>query len=207
MGIFSILFKSRDKPTDYYSGSNYSFLFGSTTSGKTVNEFTAMQTTAVYSCVRILSEALASLPLHVYRYTSTGKERVYDHPLYHILHDEPNSEMTSFVFRETLMSHLLIWGNAYAQIIRDGAGRVVALYPLLPNKMEVWQDKNGEIFYTYSRTSDENYRDGPAVLRRQDVLHIPRDKVRDNDTGKFRLVSEEMLKGDLSMHDISGSAT
>lgn len=132
-----------------------------------------MQTTAVYSCVRILSEALASLPLHVYRYTSTGKERVYDHPLYHILHDEPNSEMTSFVFRETLMSHLLIWGNAYAQIIRDGAGRVVALYPLLPNKMEVWRDKNWEIYYTYSRTSDENYRDGPAILRRQDVLHIP----------------------------------
>ena len=173
MGIFSMLFKSRDKPTDYYSGSNYSFLFGSTTSGKNVNEFTAMQTTAVYSCVRILSEALASLPLHVYRYTPTGKERVYDHPLYHILHDEPNSEMTSFVFRETLMSHLLIWGNAYAQIIRDGAGRVVALYPLLPNKMEVWRDKSGEIYYTYSRTSDETYRDGPAILRRQDVLHIP----------------------------------
>ena len=173
MGILSMLFKSRDKPTDYYSGSNYSFLFGGTTSGKNVNEFTAMQTTAVYSCVRILSEALASLPLHVYRYTATGKERVYDHPLYHILHDEPNSEMTSFVFRETLMSHLLIWGNAYAQIIRDGAGRVVALYPLLPNKMEVWRDKSGEIYYTYSRTSDENYRDGPAVLRRQDVLHIP----------------------------------
>lgn len=173
MGLLSLFFKSRDKPTDYYSGSNYSFLFGGTTSGKTVNEFTAMQTTAVYSCVRILSEALASLPLHVYRYTSTGKERVYDHPLYHILHDEPNSEMTSFVFRETLMSHLLIWGNAYAQIIRDGAGRVVALYPLLPNKMEVWRDKSGEIYYTYSRTSDENYRDGSAVLRRQDVLHIP----------------------------------
>ena len=71
------------------------------------------------------------------------------------------------------MSHLLIWGNAYAQIIRDGAGRVVALYPLLPNKMEVWRDKSGEIYYTYSRTSDENYRDGPAILRRQDVLHIP----------------------------------
>lgn len=171
--IFSKLFKARDKPTDYYSGSNYSFLFGGTTSGKNVNEFTAMQTTAVYSCVRILSEALASLPLHVYRYTPTGKERVYDHPLYHILHDEPNTEMTSFVFRETLMSHLLIWGNAYAQIIRDGAGRVVALYPLLPNKMEVWRDKSGEIYYTYSRTSDESYRDGPAVLRRQDVLHIP----------------------------------
>lgn len=174
--VISKIFKARDKPSDYYSGSNYTFLFGPTTSGKSVNEFTAMQTTAVYSCVRILSEALASLPLHLYRYKEGGKERVYDHPLYHLLHDEPNSEMTSFVFRETLMSHLLIWGNAYAQVIRDGAGRVVGLYPLLPNKVEVGRDKSGEIFYTYARTSDENpnFKDyGTVVLRKQDVLHIP----------------------------------
>lgn len=174
--VISKIFKARDKPSDYYSGSNYTFLFGPTTSGKSVNEFTAMQTTAVYSCVRILSEALACLPLHLYRYKEGGKERVYDHPLYHLLHDEPNSEMTSFVFRETLMSHLLIWGNAYAQVIRDGAGRVVGLYPLLPNKVEVGRDKSGEIFYTYARTSDENpnFKDyGTVVLRKQDVLHIP----------------------------------
>jgi phage portal protein, HK97 family len=176
MGIFKNIFKPRDKPTGYYTGSDFTYLFGPTTSGKSVNEFTAMQTTAVYSCVRILSETVASLPLHIYRYKANGKERVYDHPLYHILHDEPNSEMTSFVFRETLMSHLLIWGNAFAQVIRDGAGRVVALYPLLPNKMDVGRDKNGEIYYTYTRTTDENpnFKDyGTVVLRKQDVLHIP----------------------------------
>lgn len=174
--IISKLFKSRERPKNYFSNSNHTFLFGGTTSGKNVNEFTAMQTTAVYSCVRILSEALASLPLHIYRYKENGKDRVFDHPLYHILHNEPNSEMSSFVFRETLMSHLLIWGNAYAQIIRDGAGRVVALYPLLPNKIEVGRDKSGEIFYSYSRTSDENpnFKDyGNVILRKQDVLHIP----------------------------------
>lgn len=174
--ILSRFGKARDKPTDYYTGSDCTFLFGPTTSGKSVNEFTAMQTTAVYSCVRILSEAIASLPLHVYRYKGAGKERVFDHPLYHLLHDEPNSEMTSFVFRETLMSHLLIWGNAYAQIIRDGAGRVVALYPLLPNKITVYRDKNGEIYYAYTRSSDENpnFKEyGTVMLRREDVLHIP----------------------------------
>ena len=174
--IISKLIKARDKPKNYYSGSNYTYLFGPTTSGKTVNEFTAMQTTAVYSCVRILAEAVASLPLHVYSYKENGKERVYNHHLYHILHNEPNTEMSSFVFRETLMSHLLIWGNAYAQIIRDGAGRVVALYPLLPNKMTVSRDKNGEIYYIYTTTSDENpnFKDyGSVVLRKQDVLHIP----------------------------------
>lgn len=102
-----------------------------------------MQATAVYFCVRILAEAVASLPVHLYRYARKGKERVYDHPLYYLLHDEPNPEMTSFVFRETLMSHLLIWGNAYAQIIRDGTGRVLGLYPLLPDRVEVDRDGKG----------------------------------------------------------------
>ncbi len=135
-----------------------------------------MQTTAVYSCVRILSEAVASLPIHVYRYTDTGKERVYSHPLYHLLHDEPNPEMTSFVFRETLMSHLLVWGNAYAQIIRDGNGKVLALYPLLPDKMEAERDEHGQLYYIYTRNSDENpnFKEyGRVYLREQDVLHIP----------------------------------
>ena len=167
---------ARDKPTNNYAGSALSFLFGRSTSGKPVNERTAMQTTAVYACVRILSEAVASLPLNLYRYTDNGKERVYDHPLYHVLHDEPNEEMTSFVFRETLMSHLLIWGNAYAQIIRDGRGQVLALYPLLPDKMQVDRAENGELYYIYSRNSEENpnFKDtGDIILRKEEVLHIP----------------------------------
>ena len=72
MGIFSGLFKSRDKPQNRTSGSGYSFFFGGTTSGKTVTERSAMQMTAVYSCVRILSEAVAGLPLHLYKYTDSG---------------------------------------------------------------------------------------------------------------------------------------
>lgn len=174
--FLSKLFRTRDKPKDYYIGTDFRFLFGPSTSGKNVNEFTAMQTTAVYACVRILSETLAALPLQLYRYTPGGKERVYDHPLYHLLHDEPNPEMTSFIFRETLMSHLLIWGNAYAQIIRDRLGRVQGLYPLRPDKMTVCRDENGQIYYLYTKTSDEN----PAIkpygqvpLRKDEVLHIP----------------------------------
>ena len=176
MSIFSGLFRSRDKPTNR-AGSNYSFLFGGTTSGKAVNERTAMQTTAVYACVRILGEAVAGLPLHVYQYRSDGgKERITNHPLYYLLHDEPNPEMTSFVFRETLMSHLLLWGNAYAQVIRDGRGRVLALYPLLPSKMDVSRAKNGELIYTYYRDSGESQLNpdyGRITLRRDEVLHIP----------------------------------
>ena len=167
---------ARDKPKDSYNSTAYSFFFGRSTSGKNVNERTAMQTTAVYSCVRILSEAIASLPVHLYRYAGRGKERVYDHPLYYLLHDEPNPEMTSFVFRETLMSHLLIWGNAYAQIIRDGGGRVLGLYPLLPDKVEVDRDDKGELYYVYNRYSDENPNFGEygrGYLAPEDVLHIP----------------------------------
>ena len=169
--------QARDKPVDKAADAGYSFLFGRTTSGKPVNERTAMQTTAVYACVRILAEAVASLPLHVYEYQDDGgKKLVHDHPLYYLLHDEPNPEMTSFVFRETLMSHLLIWGNAYAQIIRDGAGRVLGLYPLLPDKMEVQRDDKGNIYYVYSRNSDENptFKEyGNIKLKAEDVLHIP----------------------------------
>ena len=179
MGIKSLFGfgQARDKPVDKAADAGYSFLFGRTTSGKPVNERTAMQTTAVYACVRILAEAVASLPLHVYEYQDDGgKKLVYDHPLYYLLHDEPNPEMTSFVFRETLMSHLLIWGNAYAQIIRDGAGRVLGLYPLLPDKMEVQRDDKGSIYYVYSRNSDENpmFKEyGNIKLKAEDVLHIP----------------------------------
>ncbi|TCL60568.1 HK97 family phage portal protein [Kineothrix alysoides] len=178
MGIRSLFgfSRTRDMPTNT-AGSGYSFLFGRTTSGKPVNERTAMQTTAVYACVRILSETLASLPLHVYAYKdSGGKELVYSHPLYNILHDEPNPEMTSFVFRETMMSHLLIWGNAYAQIIRNGSGRVLGLYPLLPDKMDVERDDKGRLYYIYARQSNENpnfKRHGDIVLQQEDVLHIP----------------------------------
>lgn len=98
MGIFSKLFKARDKPENKTAGSSYAFFMGGSTSGKAVTERSAMQMTAVYACVRILSEAIAELPLHLYRYNDTGgKEKAIDHTLYHLLHDEPNPEMSSFV--------------------------------------------------------------------------------------------------------------
>ncbi|HFI0739098.1 TPA: phage portal protein [Streptococcus suis] len=168
--------QARDKPKNEYEGQDFSYLFGRTTSGENVDEFKAMQTTAVYACVRILAEAVASLPIHVYERTETGKEKKVDHPLYFLLHDEPNPEMSSFVFRETLMTHLLIWGNAYVQIIRDRSGQVISLYPLLPDKMSVHRDESGKLYYKYKRQSEENpnfKEKGDAILRAEDVLHVP----------------------------------
>ena len=176
MGFFSSLFRSRDAPKNSTAGSAYTFFFGGSTSGKAVTERSAMQMTAVYSCVRILAEAVAGLPLNLYRYTEDGgKEKAIDHPLYLLLHDEPNPEMSSFVFRETLMTHLLLWGNAYAQIIRNGKGEVIALYPLMPNKMTVDRDSQGQLYYRYYRGTDEAIRDKEQLitLRPSDVLHIP----------------------------------
>lgn len=150
MGLFTGIFRSRDKPQNKTAGSSYTFYMGGTTSGKSVTERSAMQMTAVYSCVRILAEAVAGLPLHLYRYNANGgKEKAIDHPLYRLFHDEPNPEMSSFVFRETLMTHLLLWGNAYAQVIRNGKNEVVALYPLMPNKMSVDRDSSGQLYYSY----------------------------------------------------------
>ena len=183
MSVFSRFFHSRDKPEelrraqDTLGGSRFPFFFGGSTSGKPVNERTALQMTAVYSCVRILSEAVAGLPLHVYRYGENGsKVKALDHPLYRLLHDEPNPEMTSFNFRETLMGHLLLYGNAYAQIIRNGKGEVIGLYPLMPTKMTVDRDSKGQIYYLYTRGSDDSPVDdenGQVYLPPEQVLHIP----------------------------------
>ena len=176
MGILNIFKRARDKPENKTAGSSYTFFMGGSSAGKVVTERSAMQMTAVYSCVRILAEAVAGLPLHLYRYKEDGgKEKAINTNLYHLLHDEPNPEMSSFVFRETLMTHLLLWGNAYAQIIRNGKGEVIALYPLMPNKMRVDRDECGHIYYEYRKTTDEaNAKENETVILSSfDVLHIP----------------------------------
>lgn len=176
MRILRGFFRGRDHPKNSYDSPSYSYFFGRSNSGKRVNDRTAMQHTVVYACVRVLSEAIAQLPLHVYQYTENGKERVPMHPLYFLLHDQPNPEMTSFIFRETLMSHLLIYGNAYAQIIRNGRGDVVGLYPLMPDKIKVDRDEHNNLIYIYSRYDEANphiKEQGDITLRAEQVLHIP----------------------------------
>ena len=169
MGIFS-LFKARDKPQKVENSvsSALQFFFGSTAAGKSAEPRTAIQLTTVYACVRLLGETVASLPLAVCEDLGGATRRATEHPLYHILHDEPNPEMTSFIWRETAMAHLNLWGNHYSQIIRDGRGNVLSLYPLLPENMEVDRDAHGVLTYTYTTSGGET-----VVLRPEDVLHIP----------------------------------
>ena len=109
----------RDKPglpeiVDNVRDSGQTFVFGRADSGERVDEKSAMQIATVYACVRLLAETVAGLPLHLYRYTDKeGKEKemAKDHPLYKILYRQPNPEMTSFSFRETMLVQLLLWGK------------------------------------------------------------------------------------------------
>ena len=164
---FSSLFRARDKPQDSVSAAPV-FYFGTSGSGKSVTVQSAIQLSTVYACVRVISETVASLPLGVYEAAKEGNEKAQDHPLYRLLHDEPNSEMTSFVFREVMLAHLLLYGNSYSQIIRSGKNQVVGLYPLLPDHMDVDRDSKGNLTYTYT-TSDGK----TVVIKPKDVLHIP----------------------------------
>ena len=164
---FSCLFHPRDKPTDVVSAAPV-FYFGTSGSGKAVNARTAIQMSTVYACVRVIAETIASLPLHVYESNEGGSAKAVKHPLYHLIHDEPNPEMTSFVWRETMLTHLLLWGNSYSQVIRNGRGQVVGLYPLLPDYMEVDRDSKGVLTYKYTNAEGVS-----RWLRPEDVLHIP----------------------------------
>lgn len=169
-------FFGRDRPINSWRYSSYPFLFGYSPSGKAVNETTAMQVSAVYACVRVLAESLAQLPLHVYRRHNGGVEKAPEHYLFHLLHNTPNREMTSFTWRETGMTHLCLQGNHYSQILRDMRGRVLGLYPLLPGKMQMKRDDKGVLYYEYTPTTQEadgKFTKSETVkLNREDVLHI-----------------------------------
>ena len=177
MSIFRGLFRSRDKPQNTLTSEQYPFLVGTpSASGKVVTDQTAMQITAVYACVRVLAESVASLPLHLYKYVDGNKKiKAVDHSLYRLMYELPNPEMTSFTMRETMMTHLGLKGNAYAQKIRNGKGELLALYPLNPNRMSVWRNSKGQIRYTYTRSSDEalSNENMTVELSSDDVLHIP----------------------------------
>lgn len=162
---------------DNIRDSGTTFVFGKADSGERVDEKSALQIATVYACVRLLAETVASLPLHLFRYTENGegKEKAMDHPLYKLLYRQVNPEMTSFSFRETMMTHLLLWGNAYAQIVRDGKNTILGLYPLLPESVEIDRTESGDLYYIYHAYTDEvpgeNNKD--ILFRRDEILHIP----------------------------------
>lgn len=135
-------------------------------SGVTVTATTALQSMAVLACVRLLSETIASLPLHTYRRLPKGKERATSLPLYPVLHNLANEEMTSFDWREAQMANLLLRGNAFSYIDWSQRGTVRGLWPLRSDQVTVERKADGMLWYRWQPQS------APAIeFPRWQILH------------------------------------
>ena len=143
----------------------WQFVGNDTDAGVDVDERTALNSSVVFACVRILAETLATVPCHVYERQERGKSRAHSHPLYHILHDQVNPEMSAFTFFETLQGHIGAWGNGYAEIHRNGAGEVIALWPLRPDNTYPERVNKRLVYRTV--IGDKGY-----VLPKDKVLHV-----------------------------------
>jgi HK97 family phage portal protein len=140
---------------------------GPTQAGRFVNSETAMRTSAVYACVTLIAQTIASLPLKVYRRVDGDAVEVPDHPAYYLLHDEPNPAMTSTVWREFLVANLLLGGNAYAAIGRTKGGTLLDLFPI-PYSYVHPRRVNGRNLYKVDLPGG-----GSELLDQSDMLHIP----------------------------------
>lgn len=121
----------------------------STVAGVSVSEKTALGDPTVFGCVRVLADTVGQLPLKVFRVTPNGRTADKDHPLYPVLHDLPNPELTPYEMKSTMQGHLALWGNAYAEVVYDGLGRVKSLWPLRPDQMTVTRDAQQNRVYVY----------------------------------------------------------
>src|SRR4030095_13892992 len=140
-----------------------------TSSGVAVTEASALKFPPVWAAVQCIAGDVASLPFfHYRRRADGGKERYSDSKLYKVLHDEMNPEMSAMIGRETMTAHVLLWGNAYAEIVRNDLGQVTQLWPIEPNR--VWPDRaeSGQIIY---RVQAGDGRE--VIVPAARMLHIP----------------------------------
>jgi HK97 family phage portal protein len=139
-----------------------------TSSGVSINESSALKYTPFWAAVRIISGTVASLPFKVYRRLENGgKQPEQDHAAYKLLHGRPNEYMDALTFIETRQAHVLTYGNGFAEIQRDGSGKPIALWPLLPDRTERKISKGGVLYYEVRNQMGET-----AYLPDYNVLHI-----------------------------------
>lgn len=129
-----------------------------TTAGTSVTEETSLGLPTLFACIRVLAEDVASLPLILYRRRGDDRERATDHPLYSVFHDVPNPEMSSMVWRETLMTHAAAWGNSFHEITKDGNGRL-QLWPIHPSRIEVTLENGQKVFWSLEDGERRRLRD------------------------------------------------
>lgn len=137
-----------------------------TYAGPRVSETSAMRSSAVFRCVALKAGVMASLPLDVFRRTTTGRELAPEHRLYRLLHAEPNDLMSAFIWKELIGANIMLSGNHYSVIEYDNAARVTGLLPVLPQQTLVERVK-GRNRYTFT------FQDGKEVLDQSDVIHVP----------------------------------
>lgn len=167
MGYVSRLLEWRAHPSSNSTEWGQIFDAGmQTASGVNLSVEGALTLPAVFACVRVISETVASLPLLTYRRQGRGKLRAGDHALYGLLKEQPNPEQTSFEWREMMIAHTVTWGNGYSEIVWNRRGQPVALWPLRPDRMTV-ERKNGELLYHYRRNNGQ-----PETLPAYRVHHI-----------------------------------
>jgi HK97 family phage portal protein len=135
-------------------------------SGETVTEHTALTYSAVWDAVNLISNTTSALPLHLMQRKGQKKRIADDRKLYSVLHDQANEYMTAMIFRKVMMSHILTWGNGYAEIVRNGYGEVVALWPITPNRVRLEMDEERKLFYRIRVDSQD------VILPRERVLHV-----------------------------------
>lgn len=138
-------------------------------SGFTINEHSSLANSPVWACVTAIADPVATVPILTYRRRPDGgKERAFDHPLYDILHDQPNRLQTAFTFKRVLMTHALLWGNGYAQIMPGPRGAVDQLLPLHPDGVRTEMRRDGTLLYHVRQ------RDGTEQpLLEDQVFHVP----------------------------------
>lgn len=159
MGVVSKLFKNETSTLSNPEKWLINLLGGpKSKAGTQVSINTALQVMAVYACVKVISETFASLPLPVYERLERGKKKALNHPLYSVLHDIANPEMTSFEFRQTMMINMLLTKGGFAEIVRNGAGQIAELWPIPSNRVTVQRDsKTKELLYFINGADGNGY--------------------------------------------------
>ena len=196
MSIFGKLLRGNvfDNPQVPINAANVSWFLdmfggGRSDSNEVVTPLTAMQTSTVFACVRILSEQVGKHPLRVFEVTAQGKQLAFDHELFDLLELAPNPEMTSMTMRQAVTAQQLLWGNGYIEVVRNGAGKVSALYP-----RGAWATKpvrkNGQL--VYETTDGGKLR----CIDAADMLHIPHLSL----DGKIGLSPISQARQSIGMH-------
>ncbi len=123
-----------------------------TAAGVTVTHQSALNLSAIFACVRLSTETLSTIPVHIFKKTKNGREEVASHPVTKLLTRQSNPEMPANVFREVIQGHLELRGKAFAEIVRDGYGDPVELWPIHPDHIRIKRGKKGGLLYEYLPT-------------------------------------------------------